>query len=62
MRLDPIIGEHPPVVCVQCHKTISEGIVYEDLDSVTKDHIYCRQCADEMASFPPYRRPRGVSA
>jgi hypothetical protein len=60
MRLDPII-EHPPVVCVQCHRCIVEGVVYEDVDVVTED-IYCRQCADEMASFPPYRRPRRVSA
>jgi hypothetical protein len=61
MRLDPIIGEHPPVVCVQCHKHVIEGVVYEDLDSVTEDY-YCRQCADEMASFPPYRRPRNATA
>jgi hypothetical protein len=60
MRLEPII-EHPPEVCVQCHRRIIEGIVYVDTDVVTED-IYCRQCADEMASFPPYRRPRGVSA
>jgi hypothetical protein len=60
VRLDPII-EHPPVVCVQCHRLVIEGVVYEDMDA-REEEIYCRQCADEMASFPPYRRSRRVSA
>jgi hypothetical protein len=60
MRLEPIL-EHPSVVCVQCHRRIIEGVVYVDSDVVTED-IYCRKCADEMASFPPYRCPRRVTA
>lgn len=60
MRLEPIL-EHPSVVCVQCHRRIIEGVVYADMDVVTND-IYCRQCADEMCCFPPYRCPRGAAA
>ena len=55
MRLEPIV-EHPAVICVQCHRCIIEGIVYQDVDVVEND-IYCRQCADEMASFPPVPLP-----
>lgn len=61
MRLDPMIIDHLPEVCVQCHRCIIEGIIYVDVDTPMKD-VYCRQCVDEMCCFPPYRSPRRVSA
>ena len=61
MRLEPIVGEHPAVVCIRCHGRISAGIIYVDTDTAMNE-IYCRQCADEMACFPPYRTPRKATA
>ena len=40
-RLEPIIGEHPAIVCIRCHKRISTGIMYVDTDAATNE-IYCR--------------------
>jgi hypothetical protein len=61
MRLEPIIGEHPAIVCIRCNRRIPEGVIYIDIDAPTEEYC-CRQCADEMACFPPYRTARRVTA
>ncbi len=61
MRLEPIIGEHPTIVCIRCNRRIPEGVIYIDIDAPTEEYC-CRQCADEMACFPPYRCDRRVTA
>jgi hypothetical protein len=74
MRLEPVTGKAFTVVCVRCNKNFVAGsephilalnlgvmnhpvVVYVDIESVPQDY-YCRQCADEMACFPPYRKER----
>lgn len=60
MRLEPII-EHPTINCIRCDRRIAEGVIYVDIEAATEEN-YCRQCADEMACFPPYRTPRKATA
>lgn len=71
MRLEPVTGKAITVVCVRCSKNFASSeplilafnlgvmmsplVVYVDVESAPQQY-YCRQCADEMASFPPYRK------
>lgn len=74
MRLEPVTGKAITVICVRCNKDFVAGseplilafnlgvmmpsvVVYLDVESAQQEY-YCRQCADEMASFPPYRKGR----
>jgi hypothetical protein len=62
MRLEPIIDEHPPINCIRCNRRFEAGVIYIDIDVDKEEHYYCRQCADEMCCFPPYRTARRVTA
>jgi hypothetical protein len=74
MRLEPVTGKATTVVCIRCDKNFVAGseplilafnlgammppvVVYLDVESGSQEY-YCRQCADEMGCFPPYRKGR----